>query len=197
MSKFFWASVTQVSPLRIKIDGDSSALLITPDSLVDPLSLVVGSRVRCELSDSKITVLGQSGGTPYIPRTNFTPTFTNFTLGNGTINAAWYAMSNGLVTTQGRVTLGSTSVVSGDISLLTPIVPVNGEAQFGGRGRVQDASAGEQADLFVIVDFPGKIVLRGLNANATPLKVQPQSSTFPIPFTVSDVLQWTAIYYAL
>jgi len=59
---FMWGTVTGVSPLRVRLDGDTSAVPVTPDSLVDPLTLVADDRVRVELSNNRLVVLGKSGG---------------------------------------------------------------------------------------------------------------------------------------
>jgi len=56
-----------VSPLRIKLDGDTSAIPATPDSLTDPATLVVDDRVRTELSGNRLVVLGRVGGTSLLP----------------------------------------------------------------------------------------------------------------------------------
>ena len=61
-----WATVTQASPLRIKVDGDTSALDATTDDLVG--SLAVSDRVRVHLHSDGIIVTGlQGGGDPIIP----------------------------------------------------------------------------------------------------------------------------------
>lgn len=60
-STFTWATVTQVAPLRIRLDGDAAALLLTPDTLVDPAALAVSSRVRVELADRRVIVHGLAG----------------------------------------------------------------------------------------------------------------------------------------
>jgi hypothetical protein len=62
VTAFVWATVTGVSPLRVKLDGDTTALAFTPDSLVDPATLVVSSRVRCELSERRLVIHGKAGG---------------------------------------------------------------------------------------------------------------------------------------
>ena len=54
--------MTAVSPLRIKLDGDTAAIPATPDSLTDPATLVVDDRVRTELSGNRLVVLGRVGG---------------------------------------------------------------------------------------------------------------------------------------
>ena len=55
-----WATVTQASPLRIKVDGDTSALDATTDNLVG--SLAVDDRVRVHLHSDGIIVTGLQGG---------------------------------------------------------------------------------------------------------------------------------------
>lgn len=62
MTSFRWATVTSIIPLRIQLDGDTGPLGMTPDSLVDPFLLVVGSRVRVELSGRKCIIHGASNG---------------------------------------------------------------------------------------------------------------------------------------
>jgi hypothetical protein len=59
-STFTWATVTALGPLRIRVDGDSAALVLTPESLV--AALLVGSRVRVEISDRRILIHGLAGG---------------------------------------------------------------------------------------------------------------------------------------
>ena len=55
-----WATVTQATPLRIKVDGDTSALDATTDNLVG--SLAVFDRVRVHLHSDGIIVTGLQGG---------------------------------------------------------------------------------------------------------------------------------------
>ena len=55
-----WATVTQASPLRIKVDGDTTALDATTGDLVG--SLAVSDRVRVHLHSDGIIVTGIQGG---------------------------------------------------------------------------------------------------------------------------------------
>lgn len=63
-----WATVTQVSPLRIRLDGEPTALPITPDTLTP--GLTVNDRVWVALATNgdpsvkarRVVVLGRSGG---------------------------------------------------------------------------------------------------------------------------------------
>lgn len=56
----WWATVTQVSPLRIQRDGDDAALPITPDSLIP--APPVGTRVWVVQTGRRITVVGMPAG---------------------------------------------------------------------------------------------------------------------------------------
>ena len=55
-----WATVTQASPLRIKVDGDTTPLDATTGDLVG--SLAVDDRVRVHLHSDGIIVTGLQGG---------------------------------------------------------------------------------------------------------------------------------------
>lgn len=76
-----WAVVTQASPLRVKLDGDDTALPITPATLADALK--VGDRVWCVLSGRQLTVAGVYGGqpTPPAPRGSLWGSSTSLTSG--------------------------------------------------------------------------------------------------------------------
>lgn len=62
ITSFKWATVTAVAPLAIRLDGDSVALALIPDSLIDPLELAIGDRVRVELSLRKCVIHGAASG---------------------------------------------------------------------------------------------------------------------------------------
>lgn len=62
LTSFKWATVTAINPIEIRLDGDTAALDLIPDSLLDPMELKVGSRVRVELSLRKVVIHGKSGG---------------------------------------------------------------------------------------------------------------------------------------
>jgi len=72
-----WATVTQASPLRIRIDGESAALPFTPGSLV--ANLAVNDRVWIALATNadpsvksrRVVIIGRSGGNQ-LPRNGIT-----------------------------------------------------------------------------------------------------------------------------
>ena len=55
-----WGTVTATAPLRVKLDGDTSALPVTPTTTV--AGLKVNDRVWCVLSGLQLVVLGVHGG---------------------------------------------------------------------------------------------------------------------------------------
>jgi len=57
---WYWATVTQVSPLRVRLDGDDAALPITPESLT--YGLTVGKRVWVQMAGHRVIVHGVTGG---------------------------------------------------------------------------------------------------------------------------------------
>lgn len=50
-----WATVTQVSPLRVRLDGDAAPLTVTPDRLV---TVTLGARVWCQIAGRRVVVHG-------------------------------------------------------------------------------------------------------------------------------------------
>lgn len=95
LSAFRWATVTQVSPLRIRLDGDTAELALTPESLLQVV-LEVDQRVWVQLYGRRVIVLGVSVATPAPPLTlpgyqDYTPELTNITLGTGGEKYGWYS----------------------------------------------------------------------------------------------------------
>lgn len=135
-----------------------------------------------------------SGGFTYAA---YTPTFTNFSLGNGTIDVARWAQSGKMVHVYGQVTLGSTSSVSGNITLSLPstasssIVGINcvgnvtfgddGVGSFGGLARIQSTTT---------------LRLDVLGASGTYTTVNGTSATVPMTWTNLDDFRFSLVYEA-
>lgn len=68
-NSYRWATVTQLSPLRIRLDGENIPLPITPESLVNPLHLRVATGVWVQLYGKRVIVLGAhvGGSDPEVP----------------------------------------------------------------------------------------------------------------------------------
>lgn len=62
MSRFTWGFVSNLSPLKVLLDGDSTVESPVTKSLVDPASLAVADGVRVELDGTRVIIVGRSGG---------------------------------------------------------------------------------------------------------------------------------------
>lgn len=56
-SSWTWATVTAISPLRVKLDGDSAAIAVTPASTGGQI-FTVGQRVWCQIYKGRVIVHG-------------------------------------------------------------------------------------------------------------------------------------------
>ena len=75
----------------------------------------------CYIEGTGLQVYNGTAWRPYGYRQTFTPSFTNFTLGNGTVNYASYTQIDDLVFVEVRVTLGSTSSMGTNPQMALPI----------------------------------------------------------------------------
>ena len=55
---WFWGTVTSVGPLLVRPDGETLALPVSPESLVDDIQ--VGDRVRCHLYKTQLVLAGKA-----------------------------------------------------------------------------------------------------------------------------------------
>lgn len=59
---FTWATVTQASPLRVRLDGLVDPQPTTPQSLVASGLLTVGKRVWVQVYGKRLIIIGVNGG---------------------------------------------------------------------------------------------------------------------------------------
>ncbi len=149
-----------------------------------------------EALEAKVAI----GNTVLGTYTAYTPTMTNFTLGNGTISSS-YCRVNNFVHYFGKVTFGSTSVVGGGgQSLSVPINIDSTQTSFYnviGSASYYDISAG--------VGYPGvvncvgsatTVYLQQQNSAGTYLTAQAVTSTIPFTWAVNDTMNWNVFYKA-
>ena len=124
-----------------------------------------------------------------------TITFTNFTLGNGTVNFAYYTRLGDFVHYVGQVTLGSTSAFTGGISASLP-VNANTRERASGLAEFIDSGVGAYRGA---VQAGVTSTLMGFyvyNASATYATATGVTSTVPFTWTTNDIFAWTVIYRA-
>lgn len=103
-----WATVTQASPLRVRLDGEVDPLDIAPDCLFP--SPVIGQRVWVQLTGRRVIVHSASGGTPggVVPiGMGLKAASTNAAVGN----TAWVRPGLGLDFSFGNISASSSSIV--------------------------------------------------------------------------------------
>jgi hypothetical protein len=162
---------------------DAKANLLTATANDTPAILAVGANdLVLTAASGEATGLKYTGGW-----TTWTPTFTNFTLGNGTLVGARYQKIGKTVNFQLYVSLGSTSVVSGYIQFTLPInaAGANDGLATALVGRAFDANTTLNWDLRGRCYGSTGYIL-ALNSSGTYLEQVPTSATAPFTWATSD-----------
>lgn len=142
--------------------------------------------------------LSKASPTGAVPRyiiadawTSYTPTYSNFSLGNGTVDAGYYRVGRTVVY-RGAITFGSTSSVTGNIQVSLPVAAksstwslgsVSGEDNSGGFARTTGAA-----------EINPAIFATGINFTSTGNASW--NATTPFTWATSDILRWTITYEA-
>jgi hypothetical protein len=128
--------------------------------------------------------------------TNYTPTFTNFTLGNGTINFT-YAQIGKTVHVRGSITLGSTSSLTGSIIFSLPFEQATTlNAPIIGNCRLGDANGNTFAGL-VLSQGASTANCVTTNVASTYPTITSTSATVPFTWTTSDNVNVNLTYQAV
>ena len=126
----------------------------------------------------------------------YTPTFTNFTLGNGTINVARWAQSGKMVHVYGQVTLGSTSSVSGNITVSLPATASsNNSGIWTGWSAFGDDGVGSYTG-FARIQSTTTLRLDVNKSDGTYNFVAGTSATVPMTWTNLDDFRFSLVYEA-
>jgi hypothetical protein len=136
-----------------------------------------------------------STGTGLLAWTSYTPTFTNFTLGNGTITLAKFKQLGKLVFVKVLVTLGSTSSVSGRIGFTLPVTATadNTDRTIGTAGLL---AGGVSSTGFVAIGTTTRADLYALLASGTYVSNTNTSSTIPGTWAAASTFSATFTYEA-
>ena len=152
--------------------------------MANPFPFVAGS----VLTAAELNGIGE--------KTNYTPTFTNLTVGNGTLTAFHTRVQN-IVNVFVQVVFGSTTSISGDVNVTMPFA----------RTDFRDFSLGNVTlyDLGTLIAVGGVIpvstdknivlVRQGLVSGPTML-ISPISATSPFTWATGDILSLSYCYQA-
>jgi hypothetical protein len=125
---------------------------------------------------------------------SFTPTFSNFTLGNGTV-VARYAQIGKTVHFYVQVTLGSTSSVTGSIAINAPVAKNSNMGAPIGQAFFQDSGTAFQTAGY-LQSSPGSNVFEAFAflANLTYLQSAITSATIPFTWANTDLFGFRGTY---
>ena len=129
---FTWVTSDDANAIQNTI-VDAKGDLISATGSDVPARLAVGANGTMLVANSaESTGLKWTTATDQFPWTTFTPTYTSFTLGNGTVNYAQYLQIGKIVFVRVMVTLGSTSSVSGGFGITVPVATAEPNSTFNG-----------------------------------------------------------------
>ena len=148
--------------------------------MANPFPFVAGS----VLTAAELNGIGEAA-------VSFTPTFTNYTRGNGT-SIAYYMRVNKLVYVYVKETLGSTSSVTGIITMTLPIAAVRAQAVQMARVRIDDTGA----NVYWGTTFSGTatVLLYADNSSGTYTTFANTSATVPMTWASTDAFQFAFVY---
>ena len=128
--------------------------------------------------------------------TTFTPTWTNLTVGNA-VQDFKYTRVNNLVMVTGKITLGSTSSITGSVSMNLPITADTAcVGSLVGTVNLSDASVGIYPGVGLI-ETSGAVTFVSVAANGTYLGiVAVLSSTVPFTWVSTDAIRINFVYKA-
>ena len=126
---------------------------------------------------------------------SYTPTFTNFTLGNGTITLAKYVQIGRTVTVKVLVTLGSSSVVSGLIGFSLPVTATS-DAQNRNIATAHLSAGGVTGQGYVAVGSTTRADLYAQSASGTYVTGTSTSNLIPGTWTTGNAFSTQFTYEA-
>ena len=176
------------------IDAAGDLLYGTAADTLARLGIGTAGQVLKVNSGATAPEWGSASGTSYT-WTDFTPTFTNFTLGNGTIDQARYLQIDKIVFVMVNVILGSTSSVTGTIQITCPVTSSVPDYTHLFDCNYADDSAGiaVRGQAFILTN---KINLRANTADQTYVRITSLSSTIPFTWASSDSFNFFGFYRA-
>jgi len=192
-----WASLDDPNAIQNTI-VDAKGDIITATADDTPARLAVGANDTVLTADSTTATglkwAAVSGGGTY---TAYTPTFTNFTIGNGTINYARYTQIGKFVQAYGKVTLGSTSSMGTNPNMTLPVTAnanttgawVLGSLTIGDTGTATYEGYIKASSTTVAQMVVGNV--SGTYTTNTAIQ-----ATIPMTWVSTDTFLWSFIYEA-
>jgi hypothetical protein len=126
-------------------------------------------------------------------KTAYTPTFTNLTLGNGTLTADFYRVQN-VVSVAVNVVFGSTTSISGDVTVTLPIARAAAAGLQLSTVLLGDTGTANYIGTILFGGTLSSVVMRTPAVSGSNLIMQNLSATVPFTWITTDILRFSAQY---
>jgi hypothetical protein len=190
---FSWVAQDDSNAIQNAI-VDAKGDLIAATANDTPARLAVGTNGQVLTADST-TATGLAWATASgFTYTNWTPTFTNLTVGNGTL-VGRYAQSGKLVHAWFKLTFGSTSAVTGNTTITLPVSAASSGGSIRGTGAILDAGV-RWFTAAADINGTSQATIVAVGANLNNAYEDYLSSTVPMTWTTNDVLAISFTYEA-
>jgi hypothetical protein len=184
---YTWVTTDDANAIQNAI-VDAKGDLIAASANDTPARLAVGA------NDLLLTAAsGEATGLKYTGDwTTWTPTYTNFTLGNGTVTARYQKIGK-TVNFSIDITFGSTTSVSGLIQVSVPVNASNAAGAYFANGRAFDSSTTLNwlLNAVVITNF---VYVFNMDSSGTYIQRTATSSTAPITWATGDTINLVGSY---
>lgn len=150
-----------------------------------------------ETDTDGIFVFNGTSWIPYGIRQTFTPVFTGFTLGNGTVNYATYLQIGDFVLVEMKVTLGSTSTMGTGSTFNLPVTSTQqtSVSQLG-TARYEDVGVANWAGLIYSGNGSSTAAMGITNVSGTYPSFANVTATVPFTWGSGDIFE-IMIYYTV
>jgi len=183
-------AITYPTTLDAFTNPTANSLLTSPDHAQQHSDI----NDAVEALEAKVAI----GNTVLGTYTAYTPTFASFTLGDGTLTSS-YCQVNKFVHYIGRIVYGTTSSITGSMTISFPVAAdttFNQLFAIAGFCAFRDVSA--VTNIYGQVNCNGGtgMFIQAANAASTYLGPGSFSSTIPFTWAVGDIITWNLYYRA-
>ena len=188
---FTWVTSDDANAIQNTI-VDAKGDLIAATAADTPARLAVGANNRVLMADSS-TATGLKYGGEWV---SYTPTFTGFTLGNGTLSASYSRIGDN-VFVRAAIGLGSTSSVTGAMTISNPVTNSSADYTFIGTAALWAFGTSGQLIMGTIWETAtGSSTIFAQNSSATYLGVTDLSATAPFTWATGNFMRFQFSYRA-
>jgi hypothetical protein len=125
---------------------------------------------------------------------SWTPTITNATIGNGTVDAS-YIQAGKTVLFSFCFTLGSTSAISGDFKFSLPVAQKQLGQMMAFYCTLYDSGIQTlPGSGFIPTTDNSSVIIRALNASGTYLTTSPLTASVPFTWSQNDIVTCSGVY---